>query len=185
MGSHGMQAVSPMSGCPTFDTDIKKQKRDEFITPSRTTGRRSKKSPKIKNQQELVPGLLLTVRLNWFFLRSSFYVFLNVLNKESLEYTVKAIAAIIQLSTMSRTVFKLFASCCILFSSEHRENNRPKIVNDKQERTAKILTDTLLNIERKGKFPKDVPCPYLGVRKPIRGRRYPNDYDGITCKPHR
>ena len=38
MGLHGMPAVSPMSGCPTFDTDKKekkkkKQKRAEFKTP--------------------------------------------------------------------------------------------------------------------------------------------------------
>ena len=26
MGSHGMPAVSPMSGCPTFDTDKKEKK---------------------------------------------------------------------------------------------------------------------------------------------------------------
>ena len=49
----------------------------------------------------------------------------------------------------------------------------------------KILTDLLLNIERQGKFPEDDPCPYLGVRKPIRDSRYPNDYFGISCQPHR
>ena len=34
-------AVSPMSGSPTFDIDKKKQKRGEFKTPPRPTGRRS------------------------------------------------------------------------------------------------------------------------------------------------
>ena len=34
-------AVSPMSGSSTFDIDKKKQKRGEFKTPPRPTGRRS------------------------------------------------------------------------------------------------------------------------------------------------
>ena len=34
-------AVSPMSGSPTFDIDKKNQKRGEFKTPSRHTGRQS------------------------------------------------------------------------------------------------------------------------------------------------
>jgi hypothetical protein len=46
------------------------------------------------------------------------------------------------------------------------------------------LTDKLLSIERNGEFPDDDPCPYLGVRKPMRDRKYPNEYDDITCKPH-
>ena len=41
LNSRGKPAVSPMSGSPTFDTG-KKQKRDEFKTPPRPTGRRSK-----------------------------------------------------------------------------------------------------------------------------------------------
>ena len=48
MGSRKLvPAVSPMSGSPTFDTEIKNKKenrkieRGEFITPPRPTGRRS------------------------------------------------------------------------------------------------------------------------------------------------
>ena len=40
LNSTGKPAVSPMSGGPTFDIE-KKQKRGEFKTPPRPTGRRS------------------------------------------------------------------------------------------------------------------------------------------------
>ena len=40
LNSRGKPAVSPMSGSPTFDTG-KKQKRDEFKTLPRPTGRPS------------------------------------------------------------------------------------------------------------------------------------------------
>ena len=43
LDSRGKPAVSPMSGSPTFDVDKKKQKRGEFKTPPRPTGRRSNK----------------------------------------------------------------------------------------------------------------------------------------------
>ena len=42
LNSRGKPAVSPMSGAPTFDIE-KRQKRGEFKTPPRPTGRRSKK----------------------------------------------------------------------------------------------------------------------------------------------
>jgi hypothetical protein len=43
----------------------------------------------------------------------------------------------------------------------------------------------MLGIERDGEFPGDSPCPYLGVRKPIKDSKYQNEYEDITCKPHR
>ena len=42
-------AVSPMSGCPTFNVDKKKQKRGEFKTPPRPTGRRSNEHVRKRN----------------------------------------------------------------------------------------------------------------------------------------
>ncbi|CAB4030612.1 uncharacterized protein LOC113677807, partial [Paramuricea clavata] len=82
----------------------------------------------------------------------------------------------------------LTAVCVIyLFTSgfaPYKENRHSKRSHDHNE-NERILTDTLLSIERQGKFPDDNPCPYLGVRKPITDSKYPNEYDGITCKPHR
>ena len=45
LNSRGKLAVSPMSGSPTFGTE-KKQKRGEFKTPPRPTGRRSNNEKK-------------------------------------------------------------------------------------------------------------------------------------------
>lgn len=70
------------------------------------------------------------------------------------------------------------------FSTEIREKRRSRRL-DEQVIKDPILTDTLLRIERQGEFPADDPCPYLGVRKPNRGSRYPNEYSDTTCKPHR
>ncbi|XP_028416001.1 uncharacterized protein LOC114539557 isoform X2 [Dendronephthya gigantea] len=69
--------------------------------------------------------------------------------------------------------------------TEYREMWSSNRVYKRRKNETKILNDALLNIEREGKFPEDDPCPYLGVRKPIRGEMYPNDYYDITCKPHR
>ena len=41
MGSHVMPAVSPMSGCPTFDTDKKKTRNEPNLKFRYPTGRRS------------------------------------------------------------------------------------------------------------------------------------------------
>ena len=48
-----------------------------------------------------------------------------------------------------------------------------------------VLNDQLLNLHGGSEFPEDVPCPYLGVRKPIIGTRHAVNYTGITCVPHR
>lgn len=65
-----------------------------------------------------------------------------------------------------------------------RDTNKRQVKEENKDETL-VLTDTLLNIERQGEFHEDDPCPYLGVRKPMRESRYPNDYYGITCNPHR
>ncbi|XP_046855342.1 uncharacterized protein LOC124448376 isoform X2 [Xenia sp. Carnegie-2017] len=60
------------------------------------------------------------------------------------------------------------------------------VTNEKQQTDSHtILVDTLLNIERKGVFPDDDPCPYLGVRKPMETSHYSNNYSEFSCKPHR
>ena len=80
--------------------------------------------------------------------------------------------------------FQLCASYLSLFLLEYTEKRQLNRTHAQDEKT-RILTDTLLGIERDGEFPDNGPCPYLGVRKPIRDGKYPNEYDGITCKPHR
>ena len=66
LNSRGKPAVSPMSGAPTFDIEKKPQKRGEFKTPPRPTGRRSNYYGKIKTIP--VPIKIRKISTLWIFL---------------------------------------------------------------------------------------------------------------------